>query len=60
MAEMPASAAACAITPVRMYMSAMQVVPEAIISISPREVQAATARSSHRDSTGKIKSFNQS
>ena len=56
---MPASSTCFAITPGRIYMSAMQVTPEAIISASPSPVAAARERSSQRSSAGKMKSWSQ-
>jgi hypothetical protein len=54
LAEMPASSTVWAMVSVFIYMSAMQVVPEAIISASPRAVPAATQRSSSLASAGKM------
>ena len=54
LALMPALTISSAMTPVRMYMSAMQVTPEAIISASPRAAPAATARLSSLASAGKM------
>ena len=59
LAEIPASSTCRATTPMRIYMSAMQVTPEAIISASPRPVAAAMDRSSHLASAGKMKSLSQ-
>ena len=57
LAEMPASRQSWAMVPVCMYMSAMQVTPEAIISASPSPAPARTARSSSLASAGKIQSL---
>ena len=51
---MPASRTVWAMAGVCIYISAMVVVPEAIISARPRPVPAATARSSSLASAGKI------
>ena len=50
----PDSSTIRATAPVCIYISAMQVVPEAIISARPRAVPAATHRSSSLASAGKI------
>ena len=59
LAEMPAFRICWAMIPVRIYISAMQVTPEAIISASPSPVAAARERSSHLSSAGKMKSLSQ-
>ena len=59
LAEMPAFMISWAMVPVCIYISAMQVVPPAIISARPRAAPAATARSSSLASAGKMKSLSQ-
>ena len=54
LAEMPDSRMVRAMTSSFMYISAIQVVPEAIISARPRAVPAATQRSSILSSAGKM------
>ena len=54
LALMPAEATSWAMMSVCIYISAMVVTPEAIISARPRAVQDRTARSSQRASTGKM------
>ena len=54
LADRPASRAVRATAPLCIYMSAMQVVPEAIISAMPRAAPAATQVSSSLASAGKI------
>ena len=60
LALMPAFSTSRRRASVCIYMSAMQVTPEAISSARPRAAQQRMARSSHLASTGKMKLWSQS